>query len=157
MSIMTSSQNSTSAIELKGVSNKKPRKLQLYLMRALYLLTFVSLAFDNWSTIFFPSEQLNTLDGVAISFWASYSLLMGLGVRYPLKMLPMLLLQLVYKSAWIIGVYLPAKSAGLLNSDIEAFFRICVIAIIIDLIIIPWRYTFNTYMVNFFNFKKSAI
>ncbi|WP_347925176.1 hypothetical protein [Pontimicrobium sp. SW4] len=154
---MKSTQSNVNTLNIVRSHIKSPPKLQLYLMRAIYLLTFISLAFDNWSTIFFPSEQLDTLSGVAISFWASYSLLMGLGVRYPLKMLPLILLQLLYKFAWIIGVYLPAKSAGLLNSSLEEFFKICLIAVIIDLIIIPWSYTYKIYIANFFNFKKSSI
>ncbi len=153
---MKSTQSITSTLELKDVHIKKPPKIQLYLMRTIYLLTFISLGIDNWSTIFFPDEQLGALSGVAISFWAAYALLMGFGVRYPLKMLPMLLLQLLYKSAWVIGVYLPARSAGLLNDNLDEFFRIFIIAIIIDLIIIPWPYTYKTYIANFFNFKKSA-
>lgn len=133
---------------------KKPSRLRLYIMRGLYLLTFIGLAYDSWSTILYPNEQLDTLSGVAISFWASYSLLMGLGVRFPLKMLPLLFLQLLYKSSWIIGVYLPARSAGLLDLDLNEFFRICVIAIILDIIVIPWSYSFKIYLGDFFNLKR---
>ncbi|MEP1096329.1 MAG: hypothetical protein ABJG78_14530 [Cyclobacteriaceae bacterium] len=129
-------------------------KIRLYLMRALYLLTFISLTYDNWSTIFFPTEQLDTLSGVAISFWASYGLLMGLGVRYPLKMLPLILLQLFYKAGWLIGTYLPAKSADLLNEDLEAFYWICVTAVIVDTLVIPWGYVWRTYVLDFVNFRK---
>lgn len=129
-------------------------KIRLYLMRGLYLLTFLSLTYENWSTIFFPTEQLDTLSGVAISFWASYGLLMGLGIRYPVKMVPLILLQLFYKAGWLIGTYLPARSAGVLNEDLEAFYWICVTAVIIDTIVIPWGYLWRTYVLDFFNFKK---
>lgn len=131
-------------------------KIRLYLMRGLYLLTFISLVFDNWSTILFPVEQMDTLSGVAISFWASYSLLMGLGVRFPLRMLPLLLLQLLYKSAWIIGTYLPAKSASLLDESLESFFWICVTAIILDVIVIPWGYFWKYYVKGFVQFNKNS-
>ena len=70
-------------------------------------------------------------------------------------MIPLLLLQLLYKSAWLIGTYLPAKSAGLLNESLESFFWICVVAIILDLIVIPWPYVFKNYISNFFKFKLS--
>lgn len=135
-------------------STQNPHIIKIYLMRGLYLLTFISLAYDNWSTIFFPYEQFGVLSGVAISFWASYSLIMGLGVRYPLKMIPMLLLQLIYKAAWIIGTYMPAKSAGTLNEDLIDFYWICVTAVIIDLIIIPWGYVWRIYVADFLNLSK---
>lgn len=127
---------------------------RLYLMKALYLLTFIGLVFDNWSTILFPTEPMDTLSGVAISFWASYSLLMGLGLRYPLKMLPLIFLQLLYKSAWLIGTYFPAKSAGVLNEDLQSFFWVCVTAIILDLIVIPWLYVYQVYVKDFFKFMR---
>ena len=134
------------------MSEKNPTlsNLRLYLMRGLYFLTFIGLVFDNWSTILFPTEQMDTLTGVAISFWASYSLLMGLGVRYPIKMLPLLFLQLLYKSAWIVGTYLPVKRVGALDEDLTSFFWICVTAIVLDLLVIPWGFVFRDYVRGFF-------
>ena len=132
--------------------NRVP-KWRLYLMRGLFFLNFISLAFDNWSTIFFPKEQLDTLSGVAISFWAGFSLLNLIGVRFPLKMLPVLMLQLLYKSAWLIGVYLPAKSNGLLNDSLRGFFWICIAGVVLNLIIIPWPYVYREYFKHFFIFK----
>lgn len=126
-------------------------RLRLYLMRGLYFLTFIGLVFDNWSTILFPTEQMDTLTGVAISFWASYSLLMGLGLRYPIKMLPLLFLQLLYKSAWIIGTYLPATRTGVVDEDLTSFFWICMTAIVLDLLVIPWKFVFRSYASGFLN------
>lgn len=131
-------------------NNPALSSLRLYLMRGLYFLTFIGLVFDNWSTILFPTDQMDTLTGVAISFWASYSLLMGIGVRYPIKMLPLLFLQLLYKSAWIIGTYLPAKRAGVVDEDLTSFFWICMTAIVLDLLVIPWAYVFRSYIRGFF-------
>lgn len=139
------------------MSEKSPTlsSLRLYLMRGLYFLTFIGLVFDNWSTILFPTDQMDTLTGVAISFWASYSLLMGMGIRYPIKMLPLLFLQLLYKSAWIIGTYLPATRTGALNEDLTSFFWICVVAIVLDLLVIPWKFVFRNYVSGFLNLSAS--
>ncbi len=131
-------------------------RLRLYLLRGLYLLTFISLVFDNWSVILFPQEQLDTLSGVAISFWASYGLLMGLGVRYPLKMLPLILLQLLYKTAWIIGTYQPASHAGRLDEDLISFFWICVVAIILDVLVIPWKFVYRHYARDFLSAASAS-
>ena len=135
------------------IETHKLPKWRLFSMRGLYLLTFIGLAYDNWLTIFNPIEPYDAYSGVAISFWAAYSLLMGIGVRYPIKMIPLLLLQLIYKSAWIIGTYLPAKSAGLLNEDLELFYGIFIKAIILDFIVIPWPYVYKNYIKDFFKFK----
>ena len=126
---------------------------RLHIMRGLFFLNFIGLFFDNWSTILFPTEQLDTLTGVTISFWASFSLLNLFGIRFPLQFTPVLLLQLLYKSAWIMGTYMPAKNAGLLNEDLNAFFWICVAGIILNLLIIPWQFVYRCYFKNFFKLK----
>ncbi|TRX60596.1 hypothetical protein FNH22_05985 [Fulvivirga sp. M361] len=128
-------------------------KLRLALMRGLYLLNFISLAIDNWIIIFFPQEQMDILSGVAISFWASFSLLMLIGIRFPTRMLPLLLLQLLYKSSWIIGTYLPAKSTGLLDANLQSFFWVCIAGIVLNLFIIPWPYVYHRYLKDFFKLR----
>ena len=121
---------------------------RLHVMRGLFFLNFISLAFDNWSTILFPEEQMDTLTGVAISFWAAFSLLNLFGIRFPLKFIPILLLQLLYKSAWIIGTYLPARNSGTLDEDLNSFFWICIAGIVLNLLIIPWKFVYAEYLKN---------
>ena len=132
---------------------QKPPVWRLHLMRALFFLNFISLAFDNWSIILFPEEQLTVLPGVAISFWAGFSLLNFIGIRFPLKMTPILLLQFLYKLAWIIGVYLPASRSGVLDESLSSFLWICVAGVVLNLLIIPWGYFYRAYLKGFFQSK----
>ena len=122
-------------------------------MRGLFFLNFISLSFDNWSAVIFPTEQMDVLSGVAISFWAGFALLNLIGVRFPLKMLPILLLQLLYKSAWITGTYLPASASGSVDASIQEFFWICVAGIVLNLLIIPWGYVYREFGQKFFKFS----
>ncbi len=131
----------------------EPQKWRLHLMRGLFFLNFISLAFDNWAQVFFPDDLMDTLSGVAISFWAGFSLLNLVGIRFPLKMLPVLLLQLLYKSAWIISTYLPAKHAGALDIWLKEFYWVCVAGIVLNLLIIPWDYVYKTFVKGFFKIK----
>ena len=123
---------------------------RLYLMRGLFFLNFLSLAFDNLSTIFFPTEQLDTLTGVTISFWAAFAILNLLAVRFPLKFVPILLIQFIYKSFWVIGTYLPAYNSGLLNDNLRSFLWVCIAGIVLNLLIIPWKYVYYAYLKEFF-------
>ncbi|WP_430906629.1 hypothetical protein [Maribacter sp. 2-571] len=132
-----------------------PPKWRLHIMRGLFFLNFISLAFDNWATILFPIEQMDTLTGVSISFWAAFSLLNLLGVRFPLKMIPILLLQLLYKSAWIIGTYLPALKNSALDTSLESFLRVCIAGIVLNLLIIPWGYVYKYYLKGFFKLNQN--
>lgn len=115
---------------------------RLYLMRLAYLLNFVGLGLQVWPAIINHQGTWDPFRGVAFSFWAALSLLCGLGIRYPLKMLPMLLIQLVYKSIWLIAVYLPLRSAGQSTELTKAM----VMGAVIDLVVIPWPYVFANYV-----------
>lgn len=120
-------------------------------MRSLFFLTFMSLAFDNWSSILFPQEKLDPLRGVGVSFYAALSLLCILGIRFPLKFTPLLLLQLIYKAAWLLGVYLPAKNSASIDESLESWFWPMAIGILIDILVIPWKYVYKDYFRNFLN------
>ena len=140
-------------LKSEEVAIKTPSKFRLMLMRGLYLLTFIGLAFQAWEYLLFPEEQIDYITGVAFSFWATYATLMGLGVRYPVKMLPLLLLQLMYKATWVLTVYLPMKSSGSVTPVAESFYWICVTAVVLDSLVIPWGYFWNAYMRPFLKFK----
>ena len=115
---------------------------RLHLMRLLYLLNFVLLGLDVWPQIINHAGAWDPVKGAAFSFWAALSALSGLGLRYPLRMLPLLLLQLVYKSIWLIAVALPLLSAGRSAGFAEAM----VIGVVLDLIAIPWPYVLANYV-----------
>jgi len=106
------------------------------------LFNFVGLGLLVWPGIINHRGPWDPLHGVAFSFWAALSTLAGLGIRYPLKMLPLLLLQLFYKSIWLIAVAFPLWRAGQPTS----LTRVFVIPLVIDLIAIPWPYVLATYV-----------
>lgn len=137
-------------------SNKKVPIWRQHVMRVLFLLNFISLAPDNWSSILFPNEPLDAMTGVAISFYAALSLLCIPGMRFPLKFTPLLLVQLVYKSAWLIGVYLPAKNSSSLDESLQSWFWVMAPGIIIDILVIPWGYVYREYLKGFFQFKQTS-
>ena len=116
--------------------------VRLYLMRFVYLGNFVVLGFDVWPRIVHQTETWDPLPGVAFSFWAALSALSVLGIRYPLGMLPLLLLQLFYKSVWLIAVAVPLRSAGR-SPELTNIFIAGAVA---DLIVIPWPYVFAHYL-----------
>ncbi len=150
---MNTEQNISSRLSYDLIGSKKISKIRIYLMKGLYLLTFLSLGHSAWSEIINPSEVWGPYDGVTYSFWAAYATLMGLGIRYPLKMLPLLLLQLFYKSVWLVGMAYPLWSAGQLDPTSEELLKPFLIAIPIDLIVIPWGYVFKNYLKQLFKFK----
>ena len=76
-------------------------KLRINILRAVYLFIFIVFGFSIWPSIISPNELWDPIEGVTYSFWGAFSLLSILGVRYPLKMLPLLFIQ-------SLGVLFPA-------------------------------------------------
>ena len=115
---------------------------RLYLMRLLYLLNFVLLGLDVWPALIAHEAVWDPVKGVAFSFWAALSVLSCLGLRYPLKMLPLLLMQLSYKLVWLIAVALPqwsdVGSSGLATAMLAG--------VVLDLVAIPWPYVVVNYV-----------
>lgn len=116
--------------------------VRLYVMRLAYLGNFVGLGLSVWPVIISHPGAWDPVKGAAFCFWAALSALSGLGIRYPLKMVPLLLLQLLYKSIWLIAVYLPLSSAGQ-STDLT---RVMAGGVIMDLIVIPWPYVLAHYV-----------
>ncbi|WP_420583425.1 hypothetical protein [Reichenbachiella sp.] len=137
-------------------TNLTPPKWRQHIMRVLFLLILVGLGPDHWVAVFSPSQVPDPMSGVTISFYAAFAFLCLLGIRFPLKFIPLLLIQLVYKSAWVIGTYLPAKNAGLLDDNYESWFWSMAPGIVIDLLVIPWGYVYQEYLKDFFVWKKVA-
>ena len=120
--------------------------LRLYVLRALYLLNFVFLAVNVWPALLRPAEPIGLLPGVAFAFWAALSTLCALGLRYPLKMLPVLFMQLFYKTVWLLAVALPLWSSGQWTAGATGMFKGMAMGAVADLLVIPWPYVFANYV-----------
>ena len=118
---------------------------RLLALRIVYLLNFVGLGAMAWPAVLAPDQPLGLIEGVAFSFWAAFSLLMGLGLRYPLRMLPLLFLQLLYKIVWLAAVAWPVWQSGQWDAGATRLAVNFGIPIVIDLLVIPWSYVRATY------------
>ena len=119
---------------------------RLYLMRLLYLLNFVGLGLSVWPGIISHVGVWDPMHGIAVSCWAALSALCALGIRYPLKMLPLLMMQLFYKSVWVLAIGLPLRSAGQLDPVAAELLSVCAKGLVVDLIVIPWPYLLAHYV-----------
>lgn len=88
-----------------------------------------------------PVEE-PTAFGIVGSVYVAFGLLSILGLRSPLKFVPVLLMQLCYKVVWFIGVLVPLLVTGHFPSYAISMVIIFVTYIIGDLIAIPFSYIF---------------
>jgi hypothetical protein len=114
--------------------------LRLYLMRAAYLITLVSVGLNAWPSLLNHTGPWDPIRGAAFSLYAALSTLSALGIRYPLKMAPLLILQLFYKAVWLIAVAAPTWPT------LRGAAMVMAAAALMDLIVIPWPYVFEHYV-----------
>jgi hypothetical protein len=82
----------------------------LYRLRAAYALLVVGLGTSVWPALFHHESWPLTLspwNGIGTSTVAALPLLSLLGLRYPLKMLPLLFFEITWKTIWLLFVALP--------------------------------------------------
>jgi hypothetical protein len=119
---------------------------RLYLLRAGYSVIAVGLAAMIWPGIVSPSENLPHMNAVVRSVLGAVSLLAILGIRYPLKLLPLLFFELLWKSIWVLAFGLRPWFADKLDPDSTGTLFDCIFGIILVLVVTPWDYVFKHYL-----------
>ena len=122
--------------------------VQLYLLRAGYLLLVVGLGTSVWPAMLQHQPWTLTLspfNGVGNSMLAAMPILALLGIRYPLKMLPLLLFEISWKAIWLAMVAVPLwLSHSPIDPNVAQTITACLMVVIYP-IIMPWRYVFTTF------------
>jgi hypothetical protein len=77
---------------------------------------------------------------------AAFSIMSLIGIRYPLKMLPVLLWEVTWKTMWLILVPLPQLLAGHVDESLDpTIFAISMVVLVYAAI--PWGYVYRHYIV----------
>lgn len=84
--------------------------VRLYLLRAMYLLMAAGLAMTVWPYIVLPHSLVAGPGSVVRALLGALAVMCLFGLRYPLKMLPMLLFELLWKSIWVVASAIPCGS-----------------------------------------------
>ena len=123
---------------------------RLYLLRAMYVFMVVGLAIFKLGPAILHPENLSPQDGVIVSVLGAFALLAVLGIRYPLKMLPLLFFEFVWKSFWVVAFGLPLLlSSGLdLNVSFGGTETLvnCLLGVVLVPLVMPWGYVFKHYL-----------
>ena len=117
---------------------------RLHLMRAGYLLMGVGLVLVKWPLLSEAHTQ-PLYEGVTLCLLVAMSLLAFLGLRYPVKLLPLLLFESAWKLLWLALVALPKAVSGDLDAAISDTVVNCSLVVLI-LAVIPWPYVWRNYV-----------
>jgi hypothetical protein len=134
------------AIFLPATRYDGVRPLNIYLLRLVYVLMFVVLGKDTWTQILTHKGSWQPDDAMAWCVWTAFATLAGLGILRPLKMLPILLLEVFYKVLWLLIVAYPLWTAGTLAGSAAEGMTAAFLWVILPIIAIPWGYAFVNYV-----------
>jgi hypothetical protein len=118
---------------------------RLYFLRLGYLVVAVGLVLTKWPLIIDHPVPWPLFEGVETCMLVALSLLAFLGLRHPLKMLPILLFELGWKFIWTAVVVLPLWRAHALDPATLQVFLSCLVVLIV-LVVVPWRYVVQQYV-----------
>jgi hypothetical protein len=122
------------------------RWLHIYLLRLVFLLMFFVLGRTAWTHILTHRGPWDPTNAVAWCVWTAFATLAGLGIIRPLKMLPILLLEVFYKVLWLIIVAYPLWSAGTLRGSSAEGVTSAFLWVVLPIVAIPWAYVFRSYV-----------
>ena len=134
-----------------------PSSIQYWWIRLLYVCTalmgistglIILLAPDRFARNIIglpyclPSQD-RIMFGMVGGFWLTMVMAV-LGLRAPLRFLPIFLIQLVYKSSWFLFVFFPLIVSGSFPKHGWAMVTINALWMAMDVKAIPWGYLFST-------------
>src|ERR671916_1983884 len=119
---------------------------RLYLLRAMYVFMVVGLAIFKLAPAILHPENLSPQDSVIVSVLGAFALLAVLGIRYPLKMLPLLFFEFVWKSIWVLAFGLPLLLAGRLGPETTETLTACLMGVVLVPLVTPWGYVLKHYL-----------
>ena len=113
--------------------------LRLYLLRLLYLVWAAGLL-TRVGPRFFPADLSQpVMNTVVNSILVGLAVTALLGLRYPLRMLPLLLFEIAWKTVWLASIGVPLWLRGELDAQhVEVMKTILTVAVFP--LVVPWRY-----------------
>ncbi|TDU83706.1 hypothetical protein EV138_6170 [Kribbella voronezhensis] len=118
---------------------------RLNVLRVGYAFMGVGLAIVKWPLLIHDVRTLPVPAGVVTCLLTALSLLVFLGLRYPVKLLPILLFEVTWKVIWVATVAIPHLVADDLNPEARAVLVNCLFVVVV-VAVIPWRYTWTHFV-----------
>ncbi|HTB89274.1 MAG TPA: hypothetical protein VK743_15035 [Steroidobacteraceae bacterium] len=134
------------AIFQRDAGNEGVRRINIYLLRLLYVLMFFVLGKDSWTHVLAHRGSWNPTDAMVWCVWSAFATLAGVGIFRPLKMLPILLLEIFYKVLWLIVVAYPLWSSNTLTGSPAEGMTSAFLWVLLPIVAVPWWYVFQTYI-----------
>jgi hypothetical protein len=116
---------------------------RLHLLRAMFLVFFVGGFFVHPAWMLDPSPTARgMIQGMTAGLW----IMSFLGLRHPLRMLPIFLFEFVWKTIWLLAFGLPQTLAGRADAQLSEDLILIGGGPILFGLIIPWGHVWRRYL-----------
>jgi hypothetical protein len=116
---------------------------QRNLLRAGYLFMGIGLVLVKWPHLA-EARTLPLYEGVTLCLLTAMSLLALLGVLYPQRLLPVLLLEITWKVLWVGLVGVPLALDGGLDDATATVLTNCTFVVVV-VAVVPWAHVWRSY------------
>ena len=120
---------------------------RLYTLRVCYFILAAGLGTYYWPSVIQHTNEFAATEGIRFALLAGLGLTAVLGLRYPLRMVPLLLFELTWKAIYLVAFALPLWRAHQIDAAAAADIK-AVLMVVIFIPLIPWRHVFAQYLVN---------
>jgi hypothetical protein len=121
-------------------------RINIYLLRILFTLMFLFVAYDSWKHIFNHTGPWDNMNAAAWCMWAAYTTIGIIGVLRPLKMLPIVFFEIIYKLTWLAIVAYPLWVKNKLTGSPAEGMTSVFSWVVLPIVAMPWRYFFMVYI-----------
>jgi hypothetical protein len=119
---------------------------RLHAMRVGYAVMGFGLAVVKSPLLVTHPDPWPLFEGVVACILTAMSLLAFLGLRYPVRLLPILLFECAWKLIWLSVVAAPKLAAGDMDAATQEVMVSCLTVVII-FAVVPWRHVWQQYVV----------
>lgn len=118
---------------------------RLNVMRIGYAFMGIGIAIVKWPLVIGYDRSMPLYEGVVAVLLTAMSLLAFLGLRYPVRLLPILLFETLWKLIWLSVVALPAAMSG----DVTQAMSVVIVnssLVLVIMAVVPWRFVWQRYV-----------
>jgi hypothetical protein len=117
---------------------------RLYTLRLSYLILALGIGLYFWPSVIHHTPERAVARGAQLSLLAGIGAISLLGFRYPVKMIPILLFEILWKAIYLTFFALPLWRAHQITPAIAADIT-SIAMVVIFLPLIPWVYVWREY------------
>jgi len=117
---------------------------QLYTLRVCYIILAGGLGLYIWPTVIQHTAEFATSQGIRTSLLAGLGATALLGFRYPTKMIPLLLFELIWKVIYLVAFALPLWRTHQIPAAVAADIT-AVLWVVVFVPLIPWGCVWREY------------